>query len=376
MKLIHLSDLHLGKHVNAFSLLEDQEYILKRILQILDEEKPDALIIAGDIYDKPIPPAEAIRVFDDFLYALARRSLPAFIICGNHDSPERIAFASRLLGNSGVYLSPVYSGQILPIPLTDAFGPVDFYLLPFLKPAMVRRFFPNEDITSYSDAVSSALRPLILDPSRRNVLIAHQFFAGAEQCASEEISVGGSEAVDRAVTDSFDYVALGHLHGPQSVGRPEVRYSGSPLMYSFSEIHHKKSLTVIELGEKGQVAVSTRELIPLRAMREIRGSYMELTARTFYEGTNTEDYLRVILTDENDIPDAIRRLRTIYPNIMSLEYDNTRTRTRLLIEPVIEAELRSPIELFDDFYRKQNGAGFDEQQRAYLDHLVDTIWRT
>ena len=375
MKLIHLSDLHLGKHVNGYSLLEDQEFILKRILQILGEETPDAIIIAGDIYDKPVPSAEAVRVFDDFLYALSRRSLPVFIISGNHDSPERISFASRILGNAGVYLSPVYSGRILPISLNDTYGTIDFYLLPFIKPAVVRKFFPEDAITTYNDAVSAALRSVNLDRNHRNVLIAHQFFAGAEQCESEEISVGGSEAVDHEIADEFDYVALGHLHGPQSVGRPEVRYCGSPLMYSFSEIHHKKSLTVVEIREKGSVTITTRDLVPLRTMREIWGTYMELASKAFYEGTDTEDYLRIILLDENDIPDAIRRLRTIYPNIMSLEYDNLRTRTRMQIEPVLEAELRSPLELFDDFYRKQNGAGLDDEQRAYLDQRVEEIWR-
>ena len=252
MKLMHLSDLHLGKRVNEFSLLEDQQYILNEILQMADRERPDGVIIAGDVYDKAVPPAEAVSLLDRFLVELARRSLQVFVISGNHDSPERMAFGGRLMEGSGLHMAPVYRGQVDPIPLEDAYGPVNLYLLPFVKPAQVRRFFPDREIATYTQALEAAISAMDLDPRVRNVLVTHQFVTGAERCDSEELSVGGSDNVDVSVFAPFDYVALGHIHGPQCVGRETVRYCGTPLKYSFSEARHRKSVTLVELAPRGR----------------------------------------------------------------------------------------------------------------------------
>ena len=286
MKFFHLSDLHLGKRLNEFNLLEDQDYILRVILGLLDEEKPDAVLLAGDIYDKAVPSAEAVQLFDFFLRRLAERGLQVFVISGNHDSPERIAFGSRLMDPSGIHMSPVYDGAVRPISLRDEWGEVKVYMLPFLKPAHVRRFFPEAEIGSYTDAMRTVIEAMDVDPAARNLLVTHQFVTGAARSESEEISVGGTDNVDASVFDRFDYVALGHIHSPQSVERESLRYCGTPLKYSFSEARQEKSVTVVELGRKGELRLRTLPLTPLRDMRELRGSYMELTALSSYQGTN------------------------------------------------------------------------------------------
>lgn len=375
MKLIHLSDLHLGKRVNEFSMLEDQQYILRNILQIIDQEHPDGVLIAGDVYDKPVPSAEAMTLLDDFLVRLSQRNLPVFVISGNHDSPERVAFGGRLMMQSGVYLAPVYNGAVSPITLTDIYGPVNLYLLPFLKPSHVRRYFPESEITTYTEALAAAIQAMKVDPAVRNVLVTHQFVTGAARCDSEELSVGGSDNVDVSVFDPFDYVALGHLHGPQSVARETVRYCGTPLKYSFSEAKHKKSVTVVELGPKGTVSVRTVPLTPLRDMVELRGTYEEVTLRSFYAGTSWQnDYVHITLTDENDIPEAVNKLRSIYPNLMRLDYDNKRTRMGAWIEDGEQASQKSPLELLEEFYEKQNGQPMDEAQRAFAQTMIESIW--
>ena len=374
MKFIHLSDLHLGKRVNEFNMLEDQDYILRLILRLIDEEQPDAILIAGDVYDKAVPSAEAVQLFDWFLCRLAERKLQVFVISGNHDSPERIAFGSRLMEPSGIHLSPVYDGRIQPILLTDAWGEIAVYMLPFVKPAHVRRFFPEAAINSYTDALRVAIEQMQVDTSRRSVLITHQFVTGAARSESEEISVGGSDNVDASVFDAFDYVALGHLHGPQAIGRETLRYCGTPLKYSFSEARQEKSLTVVEMGKKGDIRVRTLPLIPRRDLRELRGRYMELTALSSYQGTATEDYLHITLTDEEDIPDAIGKLRVIYPNLMKLDYDNTRTRQSQSITGAEEQARKSPLGLFDELYEKQNNQPMSEEQRAFAERLIEEIW--
>lgn len=374
MKLIHLSDLHLGKRVNEFSMLEDQQYILTEILQIIDREKPDGVMIAGDVYDKSVPSAEAVALLDDFLVRLAKRDLQVFLISGNHDSPERMAFGGRLMAQSGVHLAPVYDGKVSPITLTDNYGPVNLYLLPFLKPAHVRRCFPEREILTYTDALAAAIEAMGVDPAQRNVLVTHQFVTGAARCDSEEISVGGTDNVDVSVFKPFDYVALGHIHGPQQVGRETVRYCGTPLKYSFSEAKHQKSVTVVELGEKGAVSVRTVPLTPMRDLAELRGTYEELTFRGFYQGTSyPRDYVHITLTDEEDIPDAVSKLRIIYPNLMKLDYDNKRTRAGIVLERA-EDQQRSPLELLEEFYEKQNGQPMGEEQRAFAKNLMERIW--
>ncbi len=375
MKLIHLSDLHLGKNVNGYSMLEDQKYILIKILAVIDEEQPDGVILAGDIYDKPVPPAEAVEMFDDLLVKLAQRHLPVFVISGNHDSPERIAFGSRLMDVTGIHLSPVYDGTVTPFTLRDEYGEVKIYSLPFIKPAHVRRFYPEEEISSYTDAVRTAISHMDIDESVRNVLITHQFVTGASRSDSEEISVGGSDNVDASVFEVFDYTALGHIHGPQDIIPNKIRYCGTPLKYSFSEAGHTKSVTVVELKEKGSVSVRTVPLIPLHGMAEIRGTYAEVTAKPFYEGTSLrDDYTHITLTDEEDIPEAVSKLKVIYRNLMKMDYDNRRTRSLSQDTDAADIERKSPLELFEDLYEMQNGAPMNEEQSAYLTALIEATW--
>lgn len=374
MKLIHLSDLHIGKRVNEYSMLEDQAYILLKIRKIIEEEKPDAVLIAGDVYDKVVPSAEAVQLFDDFLCALAEKGQQVFAISGNHDSPERLAFGGRLMDISGIHMSPVYAGNVKPAVLSDAYGEVRIYMLPFIKPAHVRRYFPEEQIESYTDAVRVAIGQMQVDASVRNVIVTHQFVTGAERSESEEISVGGSDNVDASVFETFDYVALGHIHGPQRIGRETVRYCGTPLKYSFSEAHHQKSMTVVELKEKGDVTVRTVDLVPLRDMREIKGTYEELTSRSFYEGTKVDDYLHITLTDEEDIVGAADKLSVIYPNLMKLDYDNKRTRLNQSVGEAEQVEEKSPLELFSELYEKQNNQPMSKEQTAFMEELIERVW--
>lgn len=374
MKFLHLADLHLGKRVNGFSMLEDQAHILRQILAILDDEQPDGVLIAGDVYDKSVPSVEAVELLDGFLTELRARGVPVLLISGNHDSPERLAFGGRVMDSCGIHISPVYDGALAPVTLHDEFGPVHVWLLPFVKPAHVRRWFPDADIESYTDAVAEAVAHMDIDTAARNVLVTHQFVTGGARSGSEELSVGGTDNVDSGVFAPFDYVALGHLHGAQHIGRETIRYAGSPLKYSFSEARQHKSVTVVTLGEKGDVQVRTVALTPLRELREIRGSYDELTARSFYEHTTyRSDYLHLILTDEQDVFDAMSRLRTIYPYLMTLDYDNARTRAAGGMSVPAETERRTPLELFEALYARQNHRPMSEVQRAYIAQLMEQI---
>lgn len=374
MKFLHLADLHLGKRVNGFSMLEDQAHILRQILAILDDEQPDGVLIAGDVYDKSVPSVEAVGLLDGFLTELRARGVPVLLISGNHDSPERLAFGGRVMDSCGIHISPVYDGALAPVTLHDEFGPVHVWLLPFVKPAHARRWFPDADIESYTDAVAEAVAHMDIDTAARNVLVTHQFVTGGTRSGSEELSVGGTDNVDSGVFAPFDYVALGHLHGAQHIGRETIRYAGSPLKYSFSEARQHKSVTVVTLGEKGDVQVRTVALTPLRELREIRGSYDELTARSFYEHTTyRSDYLHLILTDEQDVFDAMSRLRTIYPYLMTLDYDNARTRAAGGMSVPAETERRTPLELFEALYQRQNHRPMSEVQRAYIAQLMEQI---
>lgn len=374
MKFIHLSDLHLGKRVFDFNLSEDQKYILKEILEVIDSETPDAVLIAGDIYDKSVPSTEAVEILDEFIFQLSQRNLQVFLISGNHDSPERLAFASRIISSTGIHMSPVYNGKVEPTVLTDEHGPVNVYLLPFVKPAHVRRLFPDMKIESYDDALRVAVGALDIDLSSRNILVTHQFVTGAVRSDSEEISVGGTDNIDASVFDGFDYVALGHIHGPQNIGSERIRYCGTPLKYSFSEAKHEKSVTVIDLEEKGNLSVRTVPLHPLRDLREIEGTYEELTYRPNYEGTKTEDYLHITLTDEDDIPDAIGKLRLIYPYLMSLDYNNSRTRSAGALSDLENVDHKSPLVLFEEFYEQQNGRAMSDEQKNLAREIMENIW--
>ena len=376
MKIMHLSDLHLGKRVNEFSMIEDQTYILNEIINIIDEQKPKVIILAGDIYDKPIPPAEAVELFDDFLYKLSKRNLYVFIISGNHDSAERIGFGSRLFDKSGIYLSPVYNGKILPISVDDECGDINFYMLPFIKPVHVRRFFPDASISTYTDALNTVITDMNIDSTKRNILITHQFVTGSSRTESEDVSVGGSDNVDADIFKDFDYVALGHIHRSQSCGSEYIRYCGTPLKYSFSESKDTKSITVIDIKEKGDIKLDFIPLTSLRDMVEIKGSYNELMLKSFYENTSLPtDYVHITLTDEDDIPDVITKLRVIYKNIMKLDYDNQRTRKSSEINLINAVDSMSPLELFDTFYEIQNGRHLSDAQRVFLENIIEGVWK-
>ncbi len=375
MKFIHLSDLHIGKRVNEFSMLLDQEYILKQILDIIDDRKPDGVIIAGDIYDKSVPSAEAVILFDEFLVKLSERDLYVFVISGNHDSPERIAFGGRLMQASRIYMSPVYDGGLKPVTLEDEYGKINIWMLPFVKPAHVRKFNEDKEIASYTDAMKVVIDSLDINAEERNIMITHQFVTGAERSESEEISVGGTDNVDVSVFDAFDYTALGHIHRPQNCKSERVRYSGTPLKYSFSEAKDKKSVTVVELKDKGTLNVTTVPLKPLRNMVELRGKYEELIARDYYKGTSyQEDYVRITLTDEEDIPDAIGKLRIVYRNLMKLDYDNLRTRNTNIIDKAEDVQKKSPYEHFSEFYEKQNNQPMSDSQKEIIKNIVSEIW--
>ena len=375
---MHLADLHLGKRVNGFSMMDDQEYILNRILEIMEEEQPDGLLIAGDVYDKTIPPAEAVRRMDDFLTAVAAKHVPVFLISGNHDSAERVAFGHQLMQGSGIWISPVYDGTIRHHTLKDRWGEVNIYLIPFLRPSVVRSFFPDVEIEDYTDALRTIIEDLQVDTSRRNVVLAHQFVTAAgalpETCDSEQLSVGGLDRVDGSVFSPFDYTALGHLHGPQRVGSETIRYAGSPLKYSFSELHQKKSVTVAELRAKGETEIRQIPLQPRREMIELRGTFEKILEEARKKGEPQTDYYHMILTDETDVVDALSRLREYYPNIMLLDYDNRRTRSQKEVEQLDRVEERTPGELFAALYEQQNGQEMDSDRKEYLDGLIREIW--
>ena len=377
MKILHTSDLHIGKRVKEFSMLDEQRFILNQILTTAEAEQPDAIILAGDIYDKSVPSAEAVSLFDDFLVSLARLGKSIFIISGNHDSPERISFASRIMQSSKIYLSPVYDGTIRPVILPDGESEVAFYLLPFIKPSVVLHYADEgTDIKTYDDAMRYVVSKMDIDKSRRNILIAHQYVTGAERSESEDMVIGGLDNVDASVFSPFDYVALGHLHRPQYCGRETIRYSGSPLKYSFSEVFDKKSVTIIEINAGQAPVVTEHALTPLHEWYALRGTYDELTARDYYDGKGYQDaYVSITLTDEDDIPDGMRKLRTIYHRLMELSYDNKRTRAGMtnIGKPMNVNEL-NPIELFGELFEKQNAQPLTDRQRQYVNSLIDQVF--
>ena len=373
MKFAHIADLHIGKRVHDFSMLEDQRYILDQMLGIFEEQRVDGILIAGDVYDKVVPSAEAVQLFDEFITRLAKLKVPVYMISGNHDSAERLSFGAKLFESNDIYISQVYDGKVKKVGLEDEYGLVNVYLLPFLKPATVRHALQRDDIESYEDGVMAALQECEVDASQRNVLVAHQFVTGADRCDSEEASVGGLDNVSAEVFDEFDYVALGHIHRPQKMGRETLRYSGTPLKYSFSEVEHKKSVTIVELLEKGNVQISTVPLVPLRDMRKVRVTYMKVTAKESYTAENKMDYLQITLTDEEDVPGALQKLRTIYPNLMRLEYDNKRTRENREVQAVEAQEQKSELELFGEFYELLNNEPMKEEQTEFMEKMIQDL---
>ncbi|NLK27305.1 MAG: exonuclease SbcCD subunit D [Clostridiales bacterium] len=378
MKLLHTSDLHIGKRVNEFSMIEDQEYILKEILKIVDEHQPQGILIAGDIYDKGVPCVEGVILFDWFLTELHKRELAIFMVSGNHDSSERINFGGKIMEENQIYIAGAFEGKLEKVTLTDEHGLVNIYLMPFVKPAMVRRYFPDREITSYQEAVEAVLDSVIIDRSERNLLVAHQFITyqemEPERSDSETISLGGLDNIDASVFDAFDYVALGHIHGPQKIGRDTIRYAGSPLKYSFSEVRQKKSVTMIEMGTKGQVSYELIPLIPMRDMREIKGPIAALTDPSVYCKGNTLDYIHATLTDEDEIYDAIGKLRSIYPNIMRLDFDNSRSAWNGDAKlAAMDVEKKSSMELFEEFFANQNNITMTDKQRSIMLNLFEEM---
>lgn len=374
MRFLHLADLHIGKKVNEFSMIEDQRYILTELLRVIDEQKVEAVLMAGDIYDKVVPSAEAVTLLSEFLGKLAQRKLQVFVISGNHDSAERIAFGSELMSYSGVHMAKPFSGEPECLKISDNYGNINIYMLPFIKPAYVRNCYPDEEINNYEDAVKVVMKHIELNKNERNILVAHQFVKGATICESEEISVGGLDEVSLSNFEEFDYVALGHLHGPQKVRKDYIRYAGTLLKYSFSEVSHKKGALIVEIKGKGNVEITTIPINPLHDMREISGTYEQIVEKDFYEKFPQDDYIHITLTDENDVPNAMERLRIVYPNIMKLDYDNARTRTNREIAAVIDVEEKTPFQLFQEFYELQNNKKMSEEQKIFVTELMESVW--
>ena len=371
MRFAHLSDLHIGKRVNGFSMIEDQKYILNQVVEIIKREEVEAVILAGDIYDKTIPSAEAVQILDDFLIQLSNLNLPIFVISGNHDSAERLSFGARVLRKSQIYISELYNGEITPITLEDEYGKIHVYLMPFLKPALVRQALGREEIVTYQDAVEMAIHQIPLKEEDRNILVAHQFVIGASKSDSEEVSVGGLDQISHTLFESFDYTALGHIHGPQHIGKETIRYCGTPLKYSFSEEAHTKSVTIIDLEQKGKTTIRMVPLIPMRDMRKIRGKYEEIISQALVDNRSLEDYIQITLTDEEDVLNGLENLRKIYPNIMRFEYDNKRTREQNELTNTVVIEQRSELELFEEFYFLQNNQEISKEQRELLQAIIE-----
>lgn len=374
MRFLHLADLHIGKRLNEFSLIEDQKFIFDKILNIIDEKKIEAVLIAGDVYDKPVPSAEAVTVLNSFLNSLAKRNLKVFVISGNHDSQERIGFGAELISQSGVYMSKPFCGNVETHKIKDEYGEINIYMLPFIKPAMVKHVYEEADIDSYDSAMAYVMEQTKVDESERNLLIAHQFVRGADRCDSEEVSVGGIDEVSVENFKRFDYVALGHLHSPQHIKSEFVRYSGTPLKYSFSEAKHQKTALIVDMKEKGNIILEKVPLIPKHDMIEIKGKYQEIMSKDFYKDIDRMDYVHVTLTDEQDVLHAMELLRTVYPNIMKLDYDNTRTRSNNEIKGVENVEKKQPLDLFKEFYELQNNQPMSCEQADFMDKLIKDVW--
>ena len=349
MRFLHIADLHLGKQMNDWPLLQDQEAILDQIVSMADSEQADAVLIAGDVYQRSSPQAEAVALFDSFVSRLAGLGKKVFIISGNHDSAPRISYFSSLVRSSGVYVSEAFDGSLQKVALRDREGDIIVWMLPFLRPSQVKRKLPAEKIVTYQDAVEAVLRSAPVDPARRNVLLCHQFISGCETCDSEERAVGGLDSVDGRIFGQFDYVALGHIHKPQKVLRNTLRYAGSPLKYSFSEAGHAKSAVLVDMGEKGDIKVRLMPLYPLHDVRLMEGTLDDLMRLPY-----SEDYLWITLRDELPPPDARVTLSVNFPNMMKFSIVNSRTKFDLDVAAVEQMENKTVPELFADFYSLQN----------------------
>lgn len=377
MKIMHLSDLHLGKSILEQSLIVDQEYILNQIIDIIKEKCIDIVLIVGDVYDKGIPNVDAVRLFSSFLTRLYKLKVKVLVISGNHDSKDRLSFGNELFVDNGVYIEGIFSGELKKVTFNDDNGNLNVYMLPFIKPADVRRYYSDIQIDSYDDAVRCIINNTKIDKNERNIIMVHQFVTAGgvdvERCESESLSLGGIDNIDVSIFDGFDYVAMGHIHKGQKLMKDTVRYSGSPLKYSFSEVNHRKSVPVIELNDKGNINVELVDLVPLRDMKIIKGSMEELLSKDFIK--NIEDYISVVLTDEDYIMDAIGKLRSVYKNILRLEYDNKRTSGYMLNDSKdnIDVKILSEIELFSKFYEIQNNIEISDEKRSIVEQTIEEI---
>ncbi|MCL1982376.1 MAG: exonuclease SbcCD subunit D [Clostridiales bacterium] len=377
MKFIHLADLHIGKSVNGFPMLNEQRHAFDQVIGLIQTEHPAAVVIAGDVYDRAVPGTEAVRLFDDFLTELSREEVAVMLVSGNHDSPERLSYASRLLSDQGIHLCGAFCGRLRKIALADEHGDVNFWLLPFIKPYSVRGLLGESEIESYDEALMAAIETADIDYSVRNVLVSHQFYTlhgtTPVRSDSELNPVGGIDAVNAEIIEKFDYAALGHLHGAQAAGMPHIRYAGSPVKYSFSEIRQKKSVTIVELGKKGEVAATAVPLAPIHEMREIKGSLDKLTSSDVLQLADREDYLRVILTDEAEIIDPLGKLRSVYPNIMSLGFENSRTKIDVAAAAAgaERVEKLSAYDLFCEFFLDTQGSAMSEEQAGIARGLLE-----
>lgn len=378
MKFLHISDLHLGKQLAEYSLLEDQRYILRQILDIVADRQPDAVVVTGDLYDKPVPPAEAVTVLDWFITSLTEMGVALLMISGNHDSPERLDFGSGLFEEKGVYLVGQFNGVPKKVTLGKPDDQADFYLLPFIRPGNVRPFYPDEEIKSYDDAMRCVMKHLTLSKEIPSVLVAHQFVTAGgvspERSESEVISLGGTDNVDVSNFISFQYVALGHIHRPQRLTRDSVRYAGSPLKYSFSEAEYDKSVVMVTLNGMEEPSIELIPLVPMRDLRRIRGPLDKLLSDEVAAASNREDYLHVTLTDTEPVADPLYRLRQVYPNIMRLSFSSSLEEEEVEIAACEEVEHRTPPQLFAEFYNQMQGEPLSEEDGKLVLRLMEKVW--
>ncbi len=375
MKFIHLGDLHIGKSIGEFDLIEDQKYILDQILDIAEKNGIDAVLIAGDVYDKTIPSEAAVRLFDYFICRLAEKGIKTFIITGNHDSDERLNFGSSLFEARDIFISAKYEGKLFKKEVEDSDGKVNIYLMPFIKASQVRHFYPDEEIENYDDAVRVVLDKSMINPEERNILVAHQFVAGK----SADPQLGGSESVSTQTVGlvekigadcftDFDYVALGHIHSPQSVGREEIRYAGSPLKYSLSEASNNKFATIVNLGKKGDVDIKLEPLYPMRDLRHLKGRMKQLLKEENIIAP--EDFIYVTLTDEETVGNAMGIFQQYYPNTIRIEYDNSHTRELQQTDITQITENKTFGEMISDFYQMVYGCEISEEELAFMNKIA------
>ena len=376
MKILHLADLHLGKILHEQSLIEDQKYMISKIEEKIEKEKVNAVIIAGDVYDKSFATTDAVNLLDSFLNTLIKTlKVQVFMISGNHDSKDRLGFGNKIFENDGLYISSKYEGKLKKVELEDEYGKINIYMLPFIKPADVRRFF-EEEITSYNEAVKKIIEKEEINEKERNIIIVHQFITSGtfspERTESETISLGGTDNVDVSNFDKFDYVAIGHIHRPQRIGRDTARYAGTMLKYSFSEVNDNKSIPIIEFKEKGKIDIDLQQINPIRDLREIKGPLEELLKEENYIGTNQNDYIKAVITNEEPLYDAIGQLRRVYPNVLKLEVKNSKTikQTEFNENTLEQLKKKTELELFNDFYKMQNNIELNDEQIEIINKIV------